>query len=314
MFCKQVACCDVVCCRFQPPLTRCLSGLQREGFEFPVSHFFLFLFLNFSVSLFASSSIPLLLEPQLCLSFPVPLGQRVMRLSPREGTQAGQVQVTATLRTDVTRDSGPGRPGLNLPQFCAPYLMDLSFLVCKTHTDHHLLGLLWRLNEITSLRTGRAQCSVTHVLALWACLPCHHVWGLSPQEVTQRPRRIQVFLVECVPSCLGPSIPTRFLILFSHFSFLGVTSPAKLPTGPTNCWRTTAKVHPPTWGLGSMTKCGPGFNPKEPKRRPGIEIQACRASGRRCGLTQITVLGAGPGAFKSWPLHSMTLGKGVCPF
>lgn len=82
---------------------RCLSGLQKEGFEFPVSHFFLFLFLNFSVSLFASSSIPLLLESQLCFSFPVPLGQRVMRLSPREGTQAGQVKVTATLRTAVTQ-------------------------------------------------------------------------------------------------------------------------------------------------------------------------------------------------------------------
>ena len=192
--------------------------------------------------------------------------------------------------------------------------MDLSFLVCKTHTDHHLLGLLWRLNEITSLRTGRAQCSVTHVLALWACLPCRHAWGLSPQEVTQRPGRTQVFLAECVPSGPGPSIPTPFLILFSRFSFLVVTSSATSLLGPPTAGEQQQRSTHPHRGLGSMTMCGPSFNPKEPKRRSGIEIQACRASGRRCGLTQITVLGAGPGAFKSWPLHSMTLGKGVCPF
>lgn len=92
------------------------------------------------------------------------------------------MQVTATLRTAATQRSGLGRRGLNLPQFCAAYLMDFSFLVCKTHTDHQLLGLLWRLSEITSLRTGWAQCSVTHVLAPCACLPCRHAWGLSPRR------------------------------------------------------------------------------------------------------------------------------------
>ena len=149
--------------------------------------------------------------------------------------------------------------------------MDFSCPVCKMHTDQHLPGLLWRLNELTSLRTGRAQSPTRgpRVPASPVAMPgaCPPRRGLKGRENTGVPGGMCPFL----PAPKHPS-PVSNLVLtfqFPQYNFSGQT-----PYWAHQLLMNNSKGPPTHMGVGSMTKCGPGFNPKQPKWRSGIEIQA----------------------------------------
>lgn len=114
--------------------------------------------------------------------------------------------------------------------------MGFSCLVCKTHTDHQLLRLVWRLREITAVRTGQARCSVTHVLSPHACLPYHCAWDLFPQEAIQRSGRKQrsVSAGMC-PFTTGPADTNSSSSFVLTFPFPWCNSSGHTPHWATNC-------------------------------------------------------------------------------
>lgn len=114
--------------------------------------------------------------------------------------------------------------------------------------------------------------SVTHVWAPLACLPRRHAWGLSPRGDSKARENTGVPGGMC-PFLPWPKHPSPVSNLFLTFLF-----PQYNFSGQTPYWAHQLLMNskgPPTHlGVGSMTKCGPGFNPKQPKWGSGIEIQA----------------------------------------